>query len=358
MSLHPKDDALPTATRLRVLVALPLLIVLVLFLVYLDHNDWTLRPPNLPKGGQATNEQQPFKRKRTPRPTPPSFLEQTRSTPTPASIAAAEEAESSRLAAAQLAETRQSSPQPPRSPLAGSAVRPLLLVGDIPVLTGRATFLGKPPQETPIPFDAMCSRTGAQPSTTRHFVVNAGSGMADVVVSFKGVEAQLAALTPAERDAARPALLILAMSRKLPEIEQRGCEFVPYVSATRANADILVRNADPVLHTASVTPAVEGNLARRFTFTPGSRFQTFSFEKPEEFLRIKCDVHPWMFAYVTVFDHPFFDVTDTNGVFRVPLPPPGEYVLEAVHRKAGRLEQNVKIRPGESPVVQFVFELK
>jgi len=357
MSLHPKDDALPTATRLRVLVALPLLIILGLFLVYLDHNDWTLRSPRPAEAKQATNKFVLPKRKPVPRPrvAVAAAVETPERNPASSVPTVVIEPPPTSPADATAPAVTYPSPAPAR---AVAASQPLLLFGEVPVVTGRVTLLGKPPAETPISLDAQCSRAGGQPATTRHFVVSAGGGMADVVVSFKGVEAHLAAFTQAQRDAAKPELLLLAMSRKMPEIELRGCEFVPYMSATLANADVLVRNVDPVLHTARATPVVEGNLARVFNMMPKSRFQTFSFQKPEEFLRIKCDVHPWMLAYVTVFDHPFFDVTDTNGVFRVPLPPPGKYVLQAVHRKAGRLEQEVVVRRGESLVVNFVFELK
>jgi hypothetical protein len=235
---------------------------------------------------------------------------------------------------------------------------PLVLAGEKPVLTGRVTFDGTAPPEAAIPLDPLCSRTVGQPATTRFFVVSAERGLADTVVSIKEAASRLEALTPAQRESARSALLALAISRKLPAIEQRGCKFVPYVSATIVNGDILVRNRDPVLHTLVADFVVAGNIPRRFDSLPNSRTQTISFAKPEEFLRIKCDLHPWMFAYVSVFDHPFFDVTDTNGVFHVPLPPPGKYVLEAVHRKAGRLAQTVEVRAGESPVVKFVFESK
>jgi hypothetical protein len=57
------------------------------------------------------------------------------------------------------------------------------------------------------------------------------------------------------------------------------------------------------------------------------------FEHPELGISIKCDVHPWSYAYVSVFAHPFFAVTDQDGKFTIPNVPPGEYTIHAVHRR-------------------------
>jgi hypothetical protein len=70
---------------------------------------------------------------------------------------------------------------------------------------------------------------------------------------------------------------------------------------------------------------------------------TFSFTKPENFLRFKCDVHPWMFAYACVVDHPFYAVTGADGTFKIANVPPGKYTVEVLHRKAGSVSQEAEI---------------
>ena len=40
-----------------------------------------------------------------------------------------------------------------------------------------------------------------------------------------------------------------------------------------------------------------------------------TFKAPENFIVFKCDVHPWMFAFVSLFDHPFFAASDTEGSY-------------------------------------------
>ena len=67
----------------------------------------------------------------------------------------------------------------------------------------------------------------------------------------------------------------------------------------------------------------------------------FAFEKPEPFLKFKCDVHPWMFSYVSVFDHPYFAVTGKDGSYKIANVPPGKYTLEISHRKAAPIGSTV-----------------
>jgi hypothetical protein len=60
----------------------------------------------------------------------------------------------------------------------------------------------------------------------------------------------------------------------------------------------------------------------------------FKFDMPEVFVKFKCDVHPWMFAYVGVVENPYFAVTGKDGTFKIANVPPGKYQIEAVHRKS------------------------
>ena len=56
-------------------------------------------------------------------------------------------------------------------------------------------------------------------------------------------------------------------------------------------------------------------------------------DKAEHPIKIKCDVHPWMKAYVSVFDHPYFSVTDDTGRYQIDNVPPGKYEVVAWHER-------------------------
>ena len=66
---------------------------------------------------------------------------------------------------------------------------------------------------------------------------------------------------------------------------------------------------------------------------PGTADLEFVFDKPEPFLKMQCDVHAWMFAYVTVLDSPYFAVSGKDGKFTIKNVPPGKYTVTAMHRK-------------------------
>ena len=86
---------------------------------------------------------------------------------------------------------------------------------------------------------------------------------------------------------------------------------------------------------------------------PNGADLTFSFSKPENFLKFKCDVHQWMFAWVSVFDHPYFAVSGKDGTFKIANVPPGKYKLQATHRKAGTVTQEIEVKEGEARQGRF-----
>jgi len=79
---------------------------------------------------------------------------------------------------------------------------------------------------------------------------------------------------------------------------------------------------------------------------------------PEIMVRFKCDVHPWMSAWVGVLEHPFFAVSDAKGAYSIPNLPAGTYTIEAWHEKLGTRTQTVTV--GETPAValDFTFQPK
>jgi plastocyanin len=201
--------------------------------------------------------------------------------------------------------------------------------GDI---TGTITFKGTPPAELPIPQikeNADCSKLHAEAVTTHHYMVGANGGLANVVVSLVGVPAKSGGATAA------PAVM-----------EQKGCEYVPMIMAVQTDQKVTVKNPDPVLHNVHTQPTVSGNEEKNQAQAPNGPDLNFTFSKPEAFLKFKCDVHPWMFAWVSVFDHPYFAVTDKDGSFKIANVPPGKYKLQAVHRKAGTVTQDIEVKEG------------
>jgi hypothetical protein len=143
-----------------------------------------------------------------------------------------------------------------------------------------------------------------------------------------------------------------------PMLDQVGCLYEPYVMGVMVNQKFKIKNSDPTMHNVHATPKAN----KEFNFAQPIKDQVSerSFDKPEVPVRFMCNVHAWMFAYVGVFDHPFFAVTDKDGNFKISGLPNGKYTLEAYHVKTHRDAPGVSKEANVSgdAKVDFTIELK
>jgi len=209
-------------------------------------------------------------------------------------------------------------------------------------ITGVITLKGMPPADipiTPIKDDPNCSAMypGALP-TTHFYVVGADGGLADVVVSLQGISGK-------STGASAPSVVL----------DQKGCLYTPQILAIQTGQKLVVRNSDPCVHNVHTKPVDNPEINQ--VQMPGGADLTFTFDKPEPFLKFQCDVHPWMFAWVSVFDHPYFAISGKDGKFTIKNVLPGKYTLEAAHRKLGT--QTAEIEVTDAGATQnFTFEIK
>ncbi|MGH7804561.1 MAG: carboxypeptidase regulatory-like domain-containing protein, partial [Candidatus Binatia bacterium] len=83
--------------------------------------------------------------------------------------------------------------------------------------------------------------------------------------------------------------------------------------------------------------------------------RTVRIAKPEVMVAIKCDVHPWMRAYLGVLDHPYFALTGEDGAFELKDVPAGEYTVGVWHERFGTRDAKVKVVPGKTIETSFGF---
>ena len=213
-------------------------------------------------------------------------------------------------------------------------------------ITGKVVLKGTPPPEITIDMstspDKTCGAAHSKPVTTRHYVVGKDGGLANVLVYVKsGLEGKTFPAPAAE-----------------PMLDQVGCIYEPYVMGVMVNQKLKIKNSDPTMHNVHATPKVN----KEFNFAQPIKDQVTerSFDKQEVPVRFMCNVHAWMFAYVGVFDHPFFAVTDKDGNFKISGLPNGKYTLEAYHVKTHRDAPGVSKEANVSgdTKVDFTIELK
>jgi Carboxypeptidase regulatory-like domain len=139
-------------------------------------------------------------------------------------------------------------------------------------------------------------------------------------------------------------------------IDQRGCWFHPRVIGIQTSQPFQVVNSDPVTH--NIHPMAHMNREWNHSQGPGEPPLNRKFAKPEIMIPVKCNIHSWMHAYIGVLDHPYFAVSNENGVFEIPNLPPGTYTLAVWQEQLGKLEQQIAINSGQIAVVDFTYKGK
>lgn len=213
--------------------------------------------------------------------------------------------------------------------------------GDDGIVRGRVRFAGPVPQVTYLSMadNAHCAAHHDGRVEDESVVVNADGTLRNVVIWVSGGLAGKTYRPPPE-----PAVL-----------DQQGCVYTPHVVTVMAGQQLLVKNSDPFLH--NVRAAASKNHPFNFAQPTVSRGKPLVFDAPER-LFVKCDIHPWMSAFIHVMDNPFFAVTGDGGAFALPPGlPPGEYEVSAWHEVYGEQRQSVRVEPGEPvPALQFTFK--
>lgn len=136
------------------------------------------------------------------------------------------------------------------------------------------------------------------------------------------------------------------------ELDNQKCRFVPHAQAASVGQWLELKNTDSILHND------DAHLGARTLFNVGL-WPGRHLRKPMAYagvVRINCDVHPWMNAYVVVTEHPYHAVTDLYGAYEIDGVPPGDYKLRVWHERLGTLEKQVRVQAGKTAQADFAFD--
>jgi plastocyanin len=137
------------------------------------------------------------------------------------------------------------------------------------------------------------------------------------------------------------------------KLDQRGCLYTPHVVAVMVGQGLEVINSDPEAHNVRGRP--RHLKAWNFMMSRQNTSRTLYFDRPELGIPVGCDIHPWMRAYVSVFEHPYFAVTSGRGPVTLETVPPGQYVVAVWHEQLGSQEQRLTLEPRGAATLQFTF---
>ena len=135
-------------------------------------------------------------------------------------------------------------------------------------------------------------------------------------------------------------------------IDQHGCMYVPHVLGIQVNQPLEIKNSDNFLHNVHFIPKEneEKNIGM-----PKPETKTHAFSYPEQMIMFKCEVHPWMRAWVGVMNHPFHAVTGDEGSFTIANVPPGTYNCVVWHEDLGEKSASVTVTTGQTATVEFTY---
>lgn len=129
-----------------------------------------------------------------------------------------------------------------------------------------------------------------------------------------------------------------------PVIDQTGCRYEPHVLLVPAGATVAIKNSDGILH--NIHTYSEKNPAFNMAQPKFQKVIEKTFERPE-IIRVACDVHAWMSAWIVVQEHPYYTITDATGTGRLANVPPGQYTLKLWHETLGEQDTPITVTAGE-----------
>jgi plastocyanin len=210
-------------------------------------------------------------------------------------------------------------------------------------VTGTVTLTGTPPSTLkPLSMDAdpACAKKHTKPVPSEMLVLGSGNTMANIIVWVSNG-------LPAGKTYPPPATPVV--------LDQKGCQYVPHAQGIMVGQTYKILNSDGILHNVHSLPKVNPSFNK--PMPPTLKETTTTFAKPEPIFEIKCDVHPWMRAYIGVFTHPFFATTGTDGKFTINGLDAGTYELTAWHERLGTQKATVKVGASGSVTQDFKFAM-
>lgn len=165
-----------------------------------------------------------------------------------------------------------------------------------------------------------------------------------IVSAEGGVQSAVIVLQGAPRQKSPTA----APFRPVFRLTNYQCRFDPHVSVMQADDDLEISNLDPILHTARATQS-QVNVG----LYPGRAVRSGIGAPVLGPIKVTCELHRWMLAYVYVTDNPYYAVTDIHGEYEIDNIPAGKYRLKVWHELLGTQVIPVEVAAGKTNELNF-----
>ncbi len=145
-------------------------------------------------------------------------------------------------------------------------------------------------------------------------------------------------------------------------INQKGCEFSPYLQIMKNKATLSAVNEDPVLHNIHTYELIRGD-------AKGPKKTIFNISQPDpntvknrvkmrkgSAMKVECDAHDFMHAFVFVAKNPYYAVVKEDGTFSIDNVPPGKYTIKAWHGMVKNKKAKIEVKAGAATTIDFTMK--
>jgi len=199
-------------------------------------------------------------------------------------------------------------------------------------VAGRVVLVGEAPQSKKLEISKDKEKCGTD-KTAEDLVISSDRGIKNAVVIVQGVKGKPEAT---------------------PTMDQRGCMFTPHVALVPVGVPLDILNSDGILHNFHTYSSKNAAINKA---QPGfKKNMTQTFNQPEV-IKVNCDAHAWMSAWIVVSDSPSA-VTSDGGTFKISDVPPGNHKLEIWHETLGKFTKDVTVKAGEETKITIELAKK
>ncbi|MFQ5874823.1 MAG: hypothetical protein ACE5JL_13655 [Dehalococcoidia bacterium] len=230
-----------------------------------------------------------------------------------------------------------------------SAAYKTVTVIDGGVVTGKVTFKGEAPEPKSILISKDKEVCGTGNRVIKEVNVGDNGALRDVVVFLDGIKQGKAWNPPGDGYL----------------LNQEKCAFHPYLQVIEKGAELTVLNSDPVthnIHTYELIP-IKRKTLRRDLFNVRQTEQGHKFTQKIKLRRgkavkVNCDIHNFMLAWLYVIEHPYYAAVGEDGSFSIADIPPGTYKVSAWHPILGTQKGKVTLAASGKAEIHFEFSSK
>lgn len=215
--------------------------------------------------------------------------------------------------------------------------------GDWGTLTGRIVYDGKPPK--PEPIDSSKDPKCKEKLTTENLLVGADGGLANAVVMLRTKNVKV-----------NPEYEKMADAKI--DLTNKNCRFEPHVQIVRLSQTLLLKNDDPTGHNTNISPLL--NTAINPVLAEGSDPIPYTLSVEEAVpVKVSCNIHPWMGAWIVARKDPYAAVTDADGNFTIKDLPAGQELEFRLWQEAAGYLKNATFKGGKTDTKgNFKIKLK